>query len=169
MLIKQFLEGSGFLDSRLALTIELPDFNDLIHDHNWETWINASFNVSCESHFVKILHNNREVILVNEEDLDYLQPIIRESYEIDRLIIICRQKKKILENTKSLLTQHQISLLDLPFPKPENEYAKSAINTSVFETYITRSYHIPQQRFLYDLVIGILAGVISNFLNSIVL
>ena len=162
MIAKQFLEGSGLIDSNLALTVEIPDVRKIIDDPECERIIHNNYNVTYRNGYYAISNHEREVIFINEEDLCIIENQLSNSC-LKRLIIIFRPRKNISDRTKTIMTQNCISLLDLPIPKLENEYAKSIINTNDYGKYLDRSYDTPQIKFWYDLFIGILSNVIASF------
>lgn len=164
MIARQFLEGSGLIDSNLAITVEIPDAGEIINDPEWERIIQNNYNVTYGIDYYVISNNDREVILINEENLPLIENIFNQRF-LKRLIFIFRKKKKISERTKTILTQNSISLLDLPIPKPENEYAKNIINTNDYRKYLYQSYTTPQVKFWYDLFINILSNLISTFIK----
>lgn len=135
---------------------------DIINDPEWERNIQNHYNTTYENGFYTVFHNEREVIFINEEDLSLIENLFNQSMR-KRMILIFRKKKNILEQTKTIMTQNSIPLLDLPIPKPDNEFAKSKTYTSDYGKYLNRSYETPQVKFWHDLFIGILASVIGSF------
>lgn len=162
MIAKQFLEGTGLIDSSIALTAEFPDINMLIEDPEWNKIIANNFNIRYKEGYYSVSNNEREVIFLNEEDLMKIDSLLSDAC-IKRLIFIFRRKKIISEITKTILTQHRISLLELPVPKLENEYAKSLLKTNNYRTYLNNSYCSPQFKFWYDLFIGIIGSIVASY------
>lgn len=164
MIAKQFLEGTGIGEKTIALSVEIPDYNDFLYDIRDGLFNDFTIDDS-NFYFTSIKNENREVIFINQDHLAENKTLLGSVRGGGGRLIFIFRDKKISNETRFILSQYDIPLLDLPIPKPENDCAKSSIAEKGFKKYFESVYNHPQTKFWYDLVISVLGGLLSNFLS----